>query len=94
MFGRFPFKDAKNTATITCCHVIKDHQAILYVSRDEDDGMWQFLCGKPHETSEAMIVSLDTIFTYDESVADIAKLPLGYEAERNDRNSKWVTRKK
>ncbi|MCL2296631.1 MAG: hypothetical protein FWC29_06100 [Methanomassiliicoccaceae archaeon] len=94
MSGRFPFKDEKNTATITCCHVIRDHQAILYASHDEDDGMWQFLCGKTHETSEAMIVSLDAIFTLDGSVADIAELPLGYEAERKDRNSKWVTRKK
>ena len=47
---KFPFYDAPNTATITCCHILENGEPILYVSHDEDDGMWQFLCGKAHET--------------------------------------------
>ena len=43
---KFPFYDAPNTATITCCHILENGEPILYVSHDEDDGMWQFLCGK------------------------------------------------
>ena len=90
----FPFSDAKNTATLTCCHVIKDNYPILYASHDEDDGMWQFLCGQQHETEEAMFVALEEVFIRDKSIAVIAKMPLGYEAERNDINSKWTTRRK
>jgi len=55
---KFPFYDAPNTATITCCHILENGEPILYVSHDEDDGMWQFLCGKAHETDEAKLVSL------------------------------------
>ena len=49
----FPFYDAPNTATIICCHIINGEEPILFVSHDEDDGMWQFLCGKAHETDDA-----------------------------------------
>ena len=37
-----PFTDAPDTAVITCCHVTDDGAPVLYVSHDEDDGMWQF----------------------------------------------------
>ena len=51
----FPFYDAPDTATIICCHIIDDDEPILYVSHDEDDGMWQFLCGSRHNTDEARV---------------------------------------
>ena len=55
----FPFYDVPNTATIICCHIIDDGKPILYVSHDEDDGMWQFLCGSTHDIDEArMIIGL------------------------------------
>ena len=34
----FPFYDAPDTASITCCHIVDDGKPILYVSHDEDDG--------------------------------------------------------
>ena len=49
----FPFYDSPDTATIICCHILKRQAPILYVSHDEDNGMWQFLCGGTHETDEA-----------------------------------------
>jgi hypothetical protein len=85
----FPFRDQENTAVITCSHVINDNQPILHVSHDEDDGMWQFLCGKSHEPAEAMIMSLAEIYQHDNSVAAIADLPLGVTADRADKNSQW-----
>ena len=36
---------------------------ILYISHDEDDGMWQFLCGKTHKTDDARIAFLAAINT-------------------------------
>ena len=53
----FPFDDQQNTACIVCCHILEGHP-ILYVSHDEDDGMWQFLCGSNHNIEDASIVSL------------------------------------
>lgn len=43
---KFPFHDVPNTAVITCSHITENKAPVLYVSYDEDDGMWQFLCGK------------------------------------------------
>ena len=90
----FPFSDAKNTATITCRHIMDDCHAILYVSHDEDDGMWQFLCGKAHEVDEAMVVALEEVFACDTSISAVATLPYGYEAERKDESSDWIVRRK
>ena len=80
---KFPFYEAPNTATITCCHILENGEPILYVSHDEDDGMWQFLCGKAHETDEAKLVSLKSVFDLDNSVAILKDMPCGYYAERN-----------
>lgn len=91
---KFPFHDAPNTATIICSHVLEEHEPILYVSHDEEDDMWQFLCGKEgHEESEARIVSLYSVFMLDHTVASLSEMPCGYFAERESNDSKWVIRK-
>ena len=78
----FPFYDSPDTATIICCHILKRQAPILYVSHDEDDGMWQFLCGETHETDEAKLVSLKWVFDLDNSVSTLKDMPCGYYAER------------
>ena len=89
----FPFYDAPNTATIICSHVMEEHEPILYVSHDEDDGMWQFLCGKQHDESEARIVSLYSVFMQDNTIAELSEMPCGYFAERESGHSEWIIRK-
>jgi len=86
----FPFYDAPNTATFTCCHVMENNEPIVYVSHDEDDGAWQFLCGKKHEENEARIVSLYSIYLKDKSIEALADMPCGYCAERKDKNAEWI----
>lgn len=86
----FSFCDAPNTAVITCSHVLEDNKPILYVSHDEEDGMWQFLCGEQHDESEARIVSLYSIFMQDNSIAELAEMPCGYFAERKNQDEKWI----
>lgn len=49
-----PFYDSPDTAAIICCHIMENQTPILYVSHDEDDGMWQFLYGETHEIEEAI----------------------------------------
>ena len=82
----FPFYDAPNTVAITCCHTIENGEPILYVSHDEDDGMWQFLCKKTHETDEAKLVSLKAVFDLDNPVGILKDMPCGYYAERKTKN--------
>lgn len=91
---KFPFYDAPNTATITCCHILENGKPILYVSHDEDDGMWQFLCGKAHETDEAKLVSLKSVFDLDNSVGILKDMPCGYYAERKAQDDEWSVRKR
>lgn len=90
----FPFHDKKNTATITCCHVMKDNTPILYASHDEDDGMWQFLCGQEHKTEEAMTVSLEEVYKKDRTIGKIANLPKGYFAKRLHVGNRWAIHSK
>lgn len=85
----YPFYDSPDTAVITCCHIIEDDEPILYVSHDSDDGMWQCMCGKTHDTNEARVVSLLDIFSIDNSIGMLAELPLGCYAERDSIKSKW-----
>ena len=90
----FPFYDAPNTAAIICCHIIDDGKPVLYVSHDEDDGMWQFLCGSAHETAEARLVSLKEVFDLDPSVGELKDMPCGYCAERKTENDNWIVKKR
>lgn len=90
----FPFCDAPNTAAIICCHITESKAPILYVSHDEADGMWQFLCGRAHTTDEAKIVSLKWVFDFDPSVGVLADMPCGCCAERKSQTDNWSIKKR
>ena len=78
----FPFKEAPNTACLVCKHVLDKKSPILYVSHDEDDGIWQFLCGCEHKEEDARIVSLLEIFMLDPSVGKLVDMHCGCNAFR------------
>lgn len=85
---RFPFREAPHTAALTCCHVL-DGAAILRVTHDAEDGMWQFLCGKEHPVSEARVISLQEAYALDPSLGKLAAMPCGGVAVRGSRKEKW-----
>jgi len=86
----FPFYEPENTATFSCTHVFREGKPILYVSRDEDDGAWQFLCGGSHMSKDAMIVGLKAVYDHDSSVGVLAQMPMGYYAERETPDGEWI----
>ena len=88
---KFPFSDAPKTMCITCFHILNDNDPIAYISHDED-GCWQFLCGRNHTEDEAKIVSLSEMLEIDKSVVKFADLKRGEYAEKRD--GSWVLRKK
>lgn len=90
---KYPFADSPNTACITCCHVLDEGLPILYVSHDEDDGMWQFLCGQSHEINEAKIISLMSILEIDPTVSLLKDMPRGYYAVRENVLEYWEIHK-
>ena len=85
----WPFEDAKNTAVITTTGVSYRHEAVCLVSHDDDDGGWQFLTGSPVTMADAMVVSLVEVISRDRSLLELADLPLGWQATRENPQSPW-----
>ncbi|MBN6187782.1 hypothetical protein JQN58_12800 [Aneurinibacillus sp. BA2021] len=66
-----------------------DGQPILYVSHDEEDGMWQFLDDNELDTDNALIISLKEIIKIDPSIVELSDLSLGWIAWRENEQQKW-----
>lgn len=90
---RYEFIDNKNTMVITTQNIVNGEKAILLVSHDEDDGMWQFLEGEEVKEEETMIISLYEMVKIDPIVNQIADLPLGWIAYRGNRHDEWMKQK-
>ncbi|MCK5708515.1 MAG: hypothetical protein KAI43_12775 [Candidatus Aureabacteria bacterium] len=69
-------------------------KTILYVSHDIEDGAWQFLTGEIPKEEEARILLLEEIVELDPSVSELADLPMGWFAERQNKNEPWSRTKK
>ena len=85
----FPFADALDTAAIVCRHVLEGGAPVTYVSHDEDDGMWQSLCGGLYDTADARLVSLYSVWKRDESVGGLCEMPPGFIAWRSGTEGGW-----
>ena len=85
----YKFEENQNTACLTCGHVLDGNADILFVSHDEDDGGWQFLCGNEHTEDDARVVGLGEIVSLHPEMNYLFEMPLGVCAERNDSSSEW-----
>lgn len=85
------FKEAENTCAFTTVFVSDQGKDITYVSHDLDEGSWQFHSNDKFENfaEVAKVVSLGWIVASDPSVNEIADLPMGYHAWRDQKGSKW-----
>jgi hypothetical protein len=90
MTAPWPFADPPEAATLTTVHVLDRSRPILLVTHDEDDGMWQVLCGTTAEAADCRLVSLHSLVEQDPSLADLADLPLGWCAWRESADSPWM----
>lgn len=85
----FKFNDAENKAVFTCNHVLDQKKPILYVSHD-NDGDWQFLCGKSdHSEENGKIISLKEAVEMDGTLNFLFEMPIGVGAERKIIGGKW-----
>ncbi|HEY0156260.1 MAG TPA: hypothetical protein VGF28_03120 [Thermoanaerobaculia bacterium] len=89
MTDAFPFDDDPHTSTITTVHVLEHGHPILFASHDADDGRWQFLCGTTNDPSEGRIVGLHCLVELDPTIAEVADLPLGWYATRDEPGGAW-----
>ena len=83
----WPFHEGKNRSAITTRQVLEGHP-ILLVSHDED-GDWQFVCGTTDDEEDGRVVSLKEILKLDGSIAELADLPVGWEASRDTPEKPW-----
>ena len=89
------FNDFPYTMVITLKSILTGTKPILYVSHDEEDGMWQFLDGSVNlDINNARIVGLKKILRIDASITLLGDLPLGWIAERDNKNAIWIRQKK
>jgi hypothetical protein len=86
--GEWTFADPENVAAICCRHILEGKD-ILRVAHDEEDGCWQILCGESHVGEDANVVCLACMVKRDNTVLELADLPLGWCADREDTNSPW-----
>ncbi len=85
----WPFEDPENAATFTVGKIVRGGAVILLVVHDAEDGSWQFLTGEAFDMNDAMLVSLREIVVRDSSVIELADLPLGWRASRENREAPW-----
>jgi hypothetical protein len=92
MSDAWAFEDAPNVACFTVKSIMNGTVPILQVFHDEDDGAWQMLPGSGANASEAMIVGLGQLVQLDQTLVELANLPLGWVAWRERKNSPWLRR--
>lgn len=85
----WPFPDPRNVATFTTRQVVRDSHPILLVTRDSDDGAWQFHSGEPVTPADGMIVRLEEMLKHDPTLAQLGNLLPGSQATRPDPDSRW-----
>ena len=85
----WPFESPPNVAVITSRKIMTGGDWIAYVWHDEDDGGWQFHGSEPTVVEDAAIIALGEILELDSSIANLADLPVGWEAWRETSDSRW-----
>jgi hypothetical protein len=90
MNPEWPFADPPNVAVFTVRRILEDGRPILHVCHDDDDGGWQFLDGGPATMDQARLVSLALMLKHDPTIAELADLPLGWEAGRSGPGKPWI----
>jgi len=84
----WPFSDPTNAAAFSTRQVFREGLPILQVSHDHD-GDWQMLCGTTTDTQDLMLVCLGCVFQNDRSVGELARMPRGWHAWRDDAAAPW-----
>jgi len=87
----WPFEDPPNVAVIAVRTILDSSSWIAHVSHDADDGGWQFHTNEPGppRAEDAVVVGLGEIVRLDQSIAELADLPLGWRAWRESEHAPW-----
>lgn len=84
------FSDNLNTAVFTTKYILKESSPVLYVFHYENDGAWSFSGYEDCRDSDYRVISLEEMINIDNSILDLADMPYGYMAKRDDKNFPWI----
>lgn len=87
--AEWPFDDPPNVATITVRQIVEGGEPILLVTRDAEDGGWQFLTGGAFDVADGKVVSLRSMFERDPTIAELVDLQPGWQATRSRGGAAW-----
>jgi hypothetical protein len=85
----WPFDDPPNVATFATRPVMDGTSWIALVCHDQEDGGWQFIGPEGADMSQAMLVALHNVLKRDATIAELADLPLGWQARRSNPDAPW-----
>ena len=86
----YKFSDPQETACIVCSHILLDNHKIEYVTLDDEDGVWQFICGSDeHDETHIKTRPIKHIVEIDDSVNEIADLKKGCTAQKILDTNQW-----
>ena len=86
--SEWPFECPINTCAITTKFVYNKSQSIIQVTHYKD-GEWQFMCNSTDDPDDGMVVCMGCFFQRFPEIAELANLPLGYDAFREDATQPW-----
>ncbi len=89
MNSEWSFPDPGNVAVFTTSDIVSGKAPILRVTHDKEDGAWQFHSGTDAKVSDAKMIALEEIVRIDPSLCQLADLPLGEIAVRDDPTKPW-----
>ena len=84
------FENPVNVAVFTSSRILSGDDWVYYVSHDEEDGAWQFhpYSGFTPEY-EAKVIGLKEMADLEPRIIELADLPLGWCAWRDERDGEW-----
>jgi hypothetical protein len=88
------FPDPPHTGVYLSQTVHVGTEPVTYVSRDAEDGAWQFLGDSMADGGGPVLSCFHHAIDSDSSLAELADLPLGWYAERSKVGQPWVRRKR
>jgi Uncharacterized protein conserved in bacteria len=83
------FSDNPNTAVFTTKYILEQHSPVLSVYHYENDGAWSFSGCEKCEDGDYRVISLEEMINIDNSILELADMPLGFCAKRNSITSLW-----
>ena len=72
--------------------ILDGSEPILLVAHDADDHAWQFIGTSDASVIDGRIVCLQEIVKLDPTVLDVADLPPGWQAIREEVGGEWTRR--